>query len=182
MNLVAKRRLYLEVHSVDAMWLNVRSCIHTFLICTVYRPHTKSMPFWESMQVMSPLLTNDHCTIGITPRFEIHTNTSYSRTMWDYQRDNYDWLKSLTRAIFAIKKVKFTLLLDSLCTLYYALIHPHLIYRLLAWGNVNLNLLHKTDILQKRAHRTIHNKKYNSHIEPLYKHSGILKISHLYQL
>ena len=88
----------------------------------------------------------------------------------------------ISRAIFAIKQVKFTLPLDSLRTLYYALIHPHLIYGLLAWGNANLNLLHKTDILQKRALRTIHNKKYNSHTEPLYKHSGILKISHLYQL
>ena len=88
----------------------------------------------------------------------------------------------ISSAIFAIKQVKFTLPLDSLRTLYYALIHPHLIYGLLAWGNANLNLLYKTDILQKRALKTIHNKKYNSHTEPLYKHSGILKISHLYQL
>ena len=80
-----------------------------------------------------------------------------------------------------LKQVKFTLPLDSFHTLYYALTHPHLIYGLLAWGNANLNLLHKTDILQKRALRTIHNKKYNSPTEPLYKHSGILKISH-YQL
>ena len=52
----------------------------------------------------------------------------------------------ISRAIFAIKQVKFTLPLDSLRTLYYALIHPHLIYGLLAWGNANLNLLHKTDL------------------------------------
>ena len=49
---------------------------------------------------------------------------------------------------------------------------------LLACGNANLNLLHKTDIgiSQKRALRTIHNKKYNSHADPLYKQSGIIKI------
>ena len=52
MDLVAKRRLDLEVHSVEAMWLEVRTCNHTFLICTVYRPHTESITFWESMQFM----------------------------------------------------------------------------------------------------------------------------------
>ena len=84
----------------------------------------------------------------------------------------------ISRAIFAIEQVKFTLPLDSLHvrTLYYALIHLHLIYGLLAWGNANLNLLHQTDILQKRALRTIHNKKYNSQTEPLYKHSGIISL------
>ena len=163
------------------MWLEVRNCNHTLLICssTVYRPHTESITFWESMQfmldnarhtgisnilfagdlnadklsrsgdvkrngemfdifvsvnhlsshineptritpqtqscldrivsnipqyvvhteVMSPLLTNDHCTIGITLRFAIHTNTSYSRTMWDYQRANYEGLKSFLNTI-----------------------------------------------------------------------------------
>ena len=52
MDLVAKRRLDLEVHSVEDMWLEVRNCNHTFLICTVYRPHTESITFWESMQFM----------------------------------------------------------------------------------------------------------------------------------
>ena len=74
----------------------------------------------------------------------------------------------ISRAIFAIKQVKYTLPLDSLHTLYYVLIHSHLIYGLLAWGNANLKLLHKTDTLQKRALRTIHNKKYNSHTYPLH--------------
>ena len=179
MDLVAKRRLDLEVHSVEAMWLEVRNCNHTLLICTVYRPHTENITFWESMQfmldnarhtgisnilfagdlnadklsrssdvkrngemfdffvsvnhlsshineptritpqtqscldrivsnipqyvvhteVLSPLLTNDHCTIGITLRFAIHTNTSYSRTMWDYQRANYEGLISFLNNI-----------------------------------------------------------------------------------
>ena len=52
MDLVGKRRLDLEVHSVEAMWLEVRNCNHTLLICTVYHPHTESITFWESMQFM----------------------------------------------------------------------------------------------------------------------------------
>ena len=48
---------------------------------------------------MPPLLTNDHCTIGITLRFAIHTNTSFRRTMWDYQRAKYEGLKSFLNNI-----------------------------------------------------------------------------------
>ena len=49
--------------------------------------------------MLSPLLTNDHCTIGITIRFAIHTNTSYCRTIRDYQRANYEGLKSFLNNI-----------------------------------------------------------------------------------
>jgi hypothetical protein len=65
-----------------------------------------------------------------------------------------------------MKQVKFSLPKESLRTLYFSLIHPHLTYGILAWGNAKTKLLHKTDILQKRALRTIHN---------------ILKLSDLYQ-
>ena len=39
--------------------------------------------------------------------------------------------------------------------------------------------MRKTETLHKRALRTVHN---NSHTDPLFKQSGILKISDLYQL
>ena len=102
--------------------------------------------------------------------------------------ESFSWKKQLSsvnskisRALFAIKQVKFSLPKDSLRTLYFSLIHPHLTYGILAWGNATANLLNKTTILQKRALRTIHNKKYNSHTDPLFKQSGILKLSDLYQ-
>jgi hypothetical protein len=87
----------------------------------------------------------------------------------------------ISRALFIMKQVKFSLPKESLRTLYFSLIHPHLTYGILAWGYAKTNLLHKTEILQKRALRTIHNKKYNSHTDPLFKQSGILKLSDLYQ-
>ena len=88
----------------------------------------------------------------------------------------------ISRALFVIKQVKFSLPVESLHTLYYALLHPHLLYGILSWGNAKSNILHKTEILHKRALRTIHKKQYNSHTDPLFKQSGILKISDLYQL
>ena len=36
--------------------------------------------------------------------------------------------------------------------------------------------------VKKRALRAIHNKKYNSHTDPLFKHSRILKLSDLHEL
>ena len=87
----------------------------------------------------------------------------------------------LSRALFVIKQVKFYLPKDSLHTLYYSLLHPHITYGILAWGNAKASLLRKTQILQKRSFRTIHNKKFNSHSDPLSKQSGILNISDLNQ-
>ncbi len=87
----------------------------------------------------------------------------------------------MSRAIFAIKQVKKVLPYESLRTLYYALVHPHLSYGILAWGNASSSLTNKTFLLQKRALRTILNAPYNSHTEPLFKSAGILKLEDLYE-
>ena len=87
----------------------------------------------------------------------------------------------LSRALVVIKQVKLYLPKDSLHTLYYSLLHPHITYGILAWGNEKASLLRKTQILQKRSLRIIHNTKFNSNSDPLSKQSGILKISDLNQ-
>lgn len=86
----------------------------------------------------------------------------------------------ITRAIFAISQVKHLLPKESLRILYFALVHPHITYGILAWGNSG-SALNKTMILQKRAIRIIHNAPFNFHTEPLFKASGILKIFDLYE-
>ena len=90
----------------------------------------------------------------------------------------------LSRALFVIKQVKLYLSKESVHTLYYSLLHPHITYGILAppWGNAKSSLLRKTQILQKPSLRTFHNKKFNSHSDPLFKQSGILKISDIYQI
>ena len=75
----------------------------------------------------------------------------------------------ISRALFQIKQVKHFLPVESLKTLYFALIHPHILYGILAWGNATPSVLHKTVVLQKRAIRTINKSTYNSHTEPLFK-------------
>ena len=54
-------------------------------------------------------------------------------------------------------------------------------YGVLAWGNARSSALRKTITLQKRAVRTINRAAFNSHTDPLFNRSRILKISDLYQ-
>jgi hypothetical protein len=81
-----------------------------------------------------------------------------------------------------MKQAKVFLPKESLRTLYFSLINSHIVYGILAWGNAKHDIINKTHLLQKRALRAIHNKIYNSHTEPLFKQSMILKLSDLYEL
>ena len=48
-------------------------------------------------------------------------------------------------------------------------------------GNANSAALHKTILLQKRAIRIINKAQYNSHTEPLFKKSKILKVKDMFE-
>ena len=61
--------------------------------------------------------------------------------------------RKVSRTLFAIKQMKHILPLDSLKTLYTALIHPHLSYGILAWGNANKSILKPLESLQKTSHQ-----------------------------
>ena len=58
--------------------------------------------------------------------------------------------------MFAIKQVANLLPGSLLRNLYFVLVHPHLKYGILSWGNAG-RLLRKTITLQKRAIATIQN-------------------------
>ena len=89
--------------------------------------------------------------------------------------------QKISRSLFAIKQLKHFLPSSSLKTLYFALIHPHINYGMLAWGNANQSSLNKTNILQKRALRTICKANFNSHTEPLFRKLNILKLKDQYE-
>jgi len=72
----------------------------------------------------------------------------------------------ISGVLFSIKQVKHILPVESLRTLYFVFIQPHLTYGILAWGRASQSVVHKTELLQKRAIRIINKAKYNSHTEP----------------
>ena len=85
----------------------------------------------------------------------------------------------VSRALFSLKQVKHFVPKQCMKTLYYSLIHSHLSYGILAWGNATQSALRQTTLLQKRAIRLINNAKYNSHTDPLFRSSHILKLADL---
>ena len=89
--------------------------------------------------------------------------------------------KRVCHSLMAIRQVKHYLPLSSLRTLYFALIHPHLLYGILAWGNAKQIHIKRTQILQKRALRYITKSQYNDHTDPLFKATRILKLNDLYK-
>ena len=103
--------------------------------------------------------------------------------------ENISWKKHISetnkknsRALFCIKQVKNSLPKCSLRTLYFSLIHPHICYGLLAWGNSDLKVINSTIKLQKRAIRVIHNSVYNGHTDPKFRVSNVLKLKDQYTL
>lgn len=97
---------------------------------------------------------------------------------WNKHIDNVQ--TKISRSLFAINKVKHLLDRDSLETLYSSLIHSHLTYGNLAWGNAAPQVLNKLFLLQKKAIRCIHNSRYNSHTEPLFKKSKIFMLKDMF--
>ena len=89
--------------------------------------------------------------------------------------------KKLTHGLFLLKQVRQFLPKVALRSLYFALIQTHLSYGILAWGNACESVMKRTVVLQKRAIRYINNTAYNSHTEPLFKRSNILKVNDLYE-
>ena len=89
--------------------------------------------------------------------------------------------KKVSRALFSIKQVKHILPMESLRTLYFALIHPHLSYGIIAWGSADKSITRQTNLLQKRAIRIITNSAFNSHTDPKFRKQGILKVNDLFE-
>ena len=76
----------------------------------------------------------------------------------------------------AIKQVKNIFNTDSFKTLYCALIHPHINYGILEWGNAAKCILKCAVVLQKWATRNIYKVQHNSHTEPRFRTLRSLKI------
>jgi len=88
----------------------------------------------------------------------------------------------MSRAVGIICKLKTMLLKEILLKLYYALVHPHLLYRLLVWGSTYPSYLKKINTLQNKAVKHIGGGKYYDRAKPFYSEFYILKLPDLYKL
>jgi hypothetical protein len=75
-----------------------------------------------------------------------------------------------------MRAAKNVLSKKALTTLYYSLIHSHLIYAIQIWSCTSPSIVNELVIKQKMAIRIIHNATYNAHTESLFKSSSILPL------
>jgi hypothetical protein len=85
----------------------------------------------------------------------------------------------ISKAMYFLRSAKNLLSEKSLQSLYYALIHCHLIYGILIWSSTNYSNLKDLEKKQKDAVRIVTLSPYNSHTEPLFKKLNILPLQHL---
>jgi Reverse transcriptase (RNA-dependent DNA polymerase) len=85
----------------------------------------------------------------------------------------------ISRALFFLRRVKNILSTAALRTLYFSLVHCHLIYAIEIWSLTAQRNLNELFIKQKMAIRIISNSKYNSHTAPLFKMLKILPLESL---
>ena len=117
----------------------------------------------------------------------LHNECKFTKFLGVYFDQNLSWKFHINKicckmknALYVMNKAKNILPTSSMRSIYFALIHSHLMYGILAWGNSkSVNKLFK---LQKRAVRIISNTSYRSHTDPLFKMQGILKLEHIYEL
>jgi hypothetical protein len=80
----------------------------------------------------------------------------------------------VAKANFIISKAKNLLPLNSLKTLYFALVHPHLLYCLPVYACTNQSNIARLSKAQKKSIRLITRSKYNEHTAPLFQNLKIM--------
>ena len=88
----------------------------------------------------------------------------------------------ISRSIGIIIKLKSFLPPSALLKLYYALVHPHLLYGLLVWGTTYTSYLAKLCIFQNKVVQLIGGGCYREHSTPYYSNLKILKLPDLLKL
>lgn len=85
----------------------------------------------------------------------------------------------ISRSLFMLRRSKNILTQNALRSLYYSLVHCHLIYGIQIWTCGTFSNTNCLFTKQKAAIRIVLQKSYNTHTEPLFKSLGILPFSSL---
>jgi len=85
----------------------------------------------------------------------------------------------VSRALYMLRTCKNFLSENSLKTLYYSLVHCHLVYGNQIWGCASESVITDLYRKQKAAIRIISNSSYRAHTEPIFKRLNILPLPSL---
>ncbi len=87
--------------------------------------------------------------------------------------------KKISSSLYFMRSARNILSKKSLTSIYYSLIHSHLIYGIQVWSSCNNDYINGLFKLQKKAIRIIHSLPYNGHTESYFKKSNILPLPKL---
>ena len=82
----------------------------------------------------------------------------------------------IARSMYTIQSVNNMLTPDALKSLYYALVHSHLVYGIQIWSVASQNSLNQLIVYIKKCVRIITQAKYRSHTEPLFQKTETLRL------
>ena len=93
-----------------------------------------------------------------------------------YIDDGLEWgdhiehiIKKVSSGSYAIRNAKRLLSVENLRNMYFSLVHSHLTYGNMIWGQACKYRLHRLVMLQKKCVRNICKKPYNEESAPLFK-------------
>ena len=88
----------------------------------------------------------------------------------------------IAKSVGILYKASFCLPTSSLCTLYYSLIDPYLVYCVSIWGSTYSSNLNSTILkLQKKFIRIVSKSAYDAHTELFFKQLKILKFYDIFR-
>ena len=90
-------------------------------------------------------------------------------------------LGKISRMIGILAKLQSVLTLSSMKTIYFSLIHSHILYGIIFWSFASKTERNKVFIIQKKIIRIISNSNRLDHSEPLFKRLNILKLDDLWR-
>ena len=109
----------------------------------------------------------------------------YQLTWCNANKVNINLLKSIehkiSRSIAITYKLKPFLSKPALLKIYYAVIHPYLLYALPAWGSTYPTYMSKLCILQNKAIKLICDGKKSNRVTPNYSKLNTLKLQDFYK-
>jgi hypothetical protein len=103
----------------------------------------------------------------------------YFDTELNFKYQIHHICSKISRALFMLRRCKNLLSSHSLKTLYYSLVHCHLIYGIQIWGCSSATSINTLFKKQKAAIRIVCQEKHFAHTEPLFKSLLILPLPSL---
>jgi len=85
----------------------------------------------------------------------------------------------ISKSLFCLNRVKNFVTNNALKSLYFAMVHSHIMYCINIYGCANATTLNKLVVKQKEAIRVVAHAKYRDHTNPLFKKLGILPLHDL---